>query len=81
MNISMDERWETFVEKAVREGRYPSATDVVREGLRLVEEKEAKIALLRQTLDRSIERGGGVDDTELDILLDVKARKLAQQGF
>ncbi len=58
MNVSIGERWEGFVNTVVKEGRYGSASEVVREGLRLVEEREAKLASLRETLNASIERGG-----------------------
>ena len=58
MNVSIGERWEEFVSSVVAAGRYGSASEVVREGLRLVEEREAKLQALRETLDASIERGG-----------------------
>jgi len=34
MNVSIGARWEGFVENAVKSGRYASASEVVREGLR-----------------------------------------------
>ena len=52
MNVSIDARWEKFIEEAVQDGRYSSASDVVREGLRLVQEREAKLSALRDTLQR-----------------------------
>ena len=58
MNVSIGERWEGFVEAVVKAGRYGSVSEVVREGLRLVEEREARLAALRETLDASIHRGG-----------------------
>jgi antitoxin ParD1/3/4 len=58
MNVSLGQRWEDFVAQAVEDGRYGSASEIVREGLRLVEEREAKLAALRQTIDAAIERGG-----------------------
>lgn len=58
MNVSVGTRWEGFVDNVVKAGRYGSASEVVREGLRLVEEREAKLAALRETLNASIERGG-----------------------
>ncbi len=58
MNVSIGERWEEFVDGVVRSGRYGSASEVVREGLRLVEEREAKLRALRDTLAASIEEGG-----------------------
>ena len=51
MNVSIGEHWEKFVETAVREGRYGSASEVVREGLRLVEEREAKLKVLREEIN------------------------------
>lgn len=58
MNVSIGERWEGFVDGIVKSGRYGSASEVVREGLRLVEEREFKLAALRDTLNASVERGG-----------------------
>src|ERR1700685_1946548 len=69
MNVSIGERWQGFVERVVSEGRYGSASEVVREGLRLVEEREAKLLALRAALDDSIARGGEVTDAELDAAL------------
>ncbi len=65
MNVSVGERWEAFVEKIIREGRYGSASEVVREGLRLVEEREAKLKALREEINAAIEEGG--DNSAEDI--------------
>ena len=72
MNVSLGERWENFVATAVEEGRYGSASEVVREGLRLVEEREAKLASLRQTIKAAIDRGGSHSAEEVEAA--VKAR-------
>ena len=64
MNVSLGERWEDFVARAVEGGRYGSASEVVREGLRLVEEREAKLAALRDTLNKAIERSGSYTASE-----------------
>ncbi|MBC7148129.1 MAG: type II toxin-antitoxin system ParD family antitoxin [Rhizobium sp.] len=78
MNVSLGERWEKFVENTVQSGRYGSASEVVREGLRLVEEREARLSALRETLDRSIAAGGEVTDEELDVALEKKAAELTR---
>jgi antitoxin ParD1/3/4 len=49
-SFSIDEHLSDFIEAQVREGRYNSASDVVRAGLRLLEEQEAKLAALRAAL-------------------------------
>ena len=58
MNVSVGNRWEAYIEALLKEGRYGSASEVVREGLRLVEEREHKLAALRETIEASIARGG-----------------------
>ncbi len=55
MNVSVGSRWEEFVEAVVKEGRYGSASEVVREGLRLVEERETKLRNLRQDIQATID--------------------------
>jgi antitoxin ParD1/3/4 len=76
MNVSIGERWEGFVERIVKSGRYGSASEVVREGLRLVEEREAKLAALREKIGASIAAGGNVTDEELDAAIAAKATEL-----
>ena len=81
MNVSIGERWEGFVTRIVRQGRYGSASEVVREGLRLVEEREAKLQALRATLDASIAEGGAYSDDEIREAINAKAAALADEGF
>jgi antitoxin ParD1/3/4 len=54
MNVSVGARWEEFIEQIVKEGRYGSASEVVREGLRLVEEREAALRDLKASLAEAI---------------------------
>ncbi len=81
MNVSIGERWEQFVDQTVKAGRYGSASEVVREGLRLVEEREARLTALRTTIDASIAAAGEVTDAQLDDALAQRSRELAQQGI
>lgn len=81
MNVSLGERWEKFVETTVQQGRYSSASEVVREGLRLVEEREAKLQALRDQLNVSIAAGGDVGDNALDAALDAESKRLVAEGF
>jgi antitoxin ParD1/3/4 len=81
MNVSIGPRWEDFVENTVKSGRYGSASEVVREGLRLVEEREAKLQALRDTLNASIAAGGRFTDDELGAALDAQAAEFSKVGF
>jgi antitoxin ParD1/3/4 len=49
-SVSLGEHFSSFVEAQVGQGRYSSASDVVRAGLRLLEEQEAKLEALRAAL-------------------------------
>ena len=50
MNISLTAHFEKFVKEVLSSGRFKSASEVVREGLRLLEEREARLAALRREI-------------------------------
>lgn len=61
-NISLTEHFDTFVERSVTSGRYLNASEVVREGLRLLEKKareeKAKLERLRDATAAGFEAIG-----------------------
>lgn len=56
-SIVLSEHFQTFIAEQVEEGRYGSASEVVRAGLRLLESHEAKLAALRSALKDGWESG------------------------
>jgi antitoxin ParD1/3/4 len=71
VNISLTPELERLVDDKVKTGRYASASEVVREGLRLLEEqdetKQLRLAEVRRKIDRGIEqldRGLGIPGPE-----------------
>ena len=54
MSISLDKRWQIFVKEQVEQGRYKTEAEVVEDGLRLIAEREAKLAELRQSLEEAL---------------------------
>lgn len=56
-SFSLGDHFIEFMQSQVREGRYSSTSDVVRAGLRLLEERETKLAALRQALVEGEESG------------------------
>ena len=41
-NVHLGERFENFIAEVIRDGRYQNASEVVRAGLRLLEDREAE---------------------------------------
>jgi len=63
-SVSLGDHFEAFVDERVKSGRFASASDAVRAGLRLLEQEEAKLNLLRETLARGeaeLDQGKGID--------------------
>ncbi|GJD51782.1 Antitoxin ParD1 [Methylobacterium crusticola] len=56
-SISLGDHFAQFIDRQVEGGRYGSASDVVRAGLRLLEEREAKLGALRAALIEGEESG------------------------
>ena len=46
-SLSLGEHWEVFIKNEVASGRYGSASEVVRDALRTLEERKTKLAALR----------------------------------
>ena len=63
-SISLGDHFESFVDELVSAGRFASASDAVRAGLRLLEQEETKLDVLRHTLamgESQLDQGKGVD--------------------
>lgn len=63
-SISLGDHFEGFINKQVLQGRYGSASEVIRASLRLLEEREQKINALRLALIEGEDSG---DDGILDM--------------
>ena len=80
-SFSLGEHFESFVQVQLASGRYNNASEVVRDALRLMEERDVKLRALRATLDTSISAGGAHSDSDLTLALDEEESALAQEGY
>lgn len=57
LNISLTPQLQEFVDQRVASGRYQSASEVIREGLRLLEERDLRREAARRELQGKIDEG------------------------
>ena len=58
-SVTLGKHYEAFIMKQIEAGRFSSASEAVRAGLRLLEEREIKLAALRQALEEGEKSGYG----------------------
>ena len=56
-SVSLGNYFEDFVENRIIEGRYKNASEVIRAGLRLLEEEENKVKVLKDAIQEGINSG------------------------
>ena len=56
-SITLGNYFDQFIQSTLREGRYKNASEIVRAGLRLLEEEEQKITALRHAIEDGINSG------------------------
>lgn len=71
-SISLDEHFSSFLAREVATGRYRTASEVVRAGLRLLEDQETQMSALRSALVAGEESG---DAESFDFEAFVAAKK------
>ncbi len=80
MNVSLTPELAEFVKSRVTSGRYQSDSEVVRQGLRLLEEHESSLTELRAKIARGIKQadlGEFIDGNE--VFAKLKKRNLTRR--
>ncbi|CAE6493874.1 antitoxin ParD1/3/4 [Nitrosomonas nitrosa] len=66
-SVTLGEHFEKFLAHQIETGRYGSASEAIRAGLRLLEEREAKLEALRRALIEG-EQSGSADYSLQNVL-------------
>ncbi|GAB1377132.1 type II toxin-antitoxin system ParD family antitoxin [Lactococcus petauri] len=74
-SILLGEHFDTFIQNSISEGRYNNASEVVRAGLRLLEEEENRYISLKEAICEGIDSGISTDFNPLTHLEKLKAKK------
>ncbi len=74
-SVSLGNYFENFVDTSVSEGRFKNASEVIRAGLRLLEQEESKIIALKQAMNEGIESGIAKDFDPKKHLESLKVKK------
>jgi antitoxin ParD1/3/4 len=67
-SVNLGEQLEAFITEAVRKGRYGSRSEVLREGVRLVQEREAKWARFEAEIQKGIDDADAGRTEDVDVV-------------
>lgn len=74
-SISLGNHFDHFVKNQISAGRYKNVSEVIRAGLRLLEDEENKVIALRNAIQKGIDSGIAHDFDPEKHLQELKARK------
>jgi len=74
-SISLGSYFDSFIQSRISAGRYKNASEVVRAGLRLLEEEENRIIVLKEAIKEGIESGIAFDFNPQTHLQNLKTQK------
>lgn len=73
-SVSLGNYFQDFVDTKVTQGRYKNDSEVIRAGLRLLEEEENKVQILKKAIQEGIESGIAKDFNPIKHLETLKAK-------
>ena len=76
-SISLGNHFENFIESSISKGRFTNASEVVRAGLRLLEEEEEKVLALRNAIQEGIDSGIAEDFNPKKFHQELKTKRKA----
>ena len=74
-SISLGSYFDSFIQSRISAGRFKNASEVVRAGLRLLEEEENRIIVLKEAIKEGLDSGVASDFNPQSHLQNLKAQK------
>ncbi|NLX74155.1 MAG: type II toxin-antitoxin system ParD family antitoxin [Bacteroidales bacterium] len=74
-SISLGSYFDSFIQSRISAGRFKNASEVVRAGLRLLEEEENRIIVLKEAIKEGLDSGVASDFNPQTHLQNLKAQK------
>ncbi len=80
ISADLGQQLEVFVKQLVESGRYGSKSEVLREGVRLIQDREARLAALDASISRGLTDAGSGRTAAADQVFDRLEAKYANQA-
>jgi antitoxin ParD1/3/4 len=81
ISAELGQSLEKFITRLVKSGRYGSKSEVLREGVRLIQEREARLAALDAALARGLDDAkAGRSKPAADVFARLQSRYTARKG-
>ncbi len=74
-SVNLGEQLEAFITDAVKNGRYGSRSEVLREGVRLVQEREKRLEKIKAAVAQGIADADAGRVTDAEVVFDRLIRK------
>ncbi len=74
-SVAIGDHFEAFIDNNIATGRYKNASEVIRAGLRLLEEQEMKFLTLKKEISKGLDSGKASDFNPQKHLASLKASR------
>ena len=75
-SISLGNYFDQFVQNRITQGRFKNVSEVIRAGLRLLEEEENKVLALKTAIQEGVDSGIAYDFDSKSHLESIKSKRL-----
>jgi len=80
-SVTLGEHFEQIIEKSIASGRYASASEVIKAGLRKIDDEEQKIRVLKEAIEAGENSGYLKDFDPVNFLKEMHSKHIATNGI